>query len=252
MRRCRAFVPSDAPLLIAYNPSRPKGRLRFSIAHEIAHALFPDVAETVRHRTATGALAGLPDTGGSDEWELELLCNIVAAELLLPAEAVEGLLDIDTDIDFIMETRRRWDVSTEALLRRLVMASRRPLALVASSRLTVSDPGRLKVDYTVTPGELSEASMVPLRRGRLLEPPNPFAECTAVGQTGRGAISVDGRMWSAQTVGIPGYPGAVVPASSWAYRGARRPGQPPDPSRAVGHFDLWRQSGSDRGSTCGQ
>lgn len=212
----RALVPSGTPLLIAYNPSRPKGRLRFSIAHEIAHALFPDVAETARHRTATGALAGIPDTGGTDEWELELLCNIVAAELLLPAEAVDGLLDIDTDIDFIMETRRRWDVSTEALLRRLVMAARRPLTLVAASRVTVSDPSRLKVDYRVTPGqppagEVSEALMAALRRGRLLEPPNPFAECTAVGQTARGEISVNGSRWSVQTVGIPGYPGQLFP-----------------------------------------
>ena len=149
-------MPSATPLLIAYNPSRPKGRLRFSIAHEIAHALFPDVAETVRHRTPAGAVAGISDTGGTDEWELELLCNIVAGELLLPDEAVEGLLDIDTDIDFIMETRRRWDVSTEALLRRLVMSSRRPLTLVAASRITVSDPARLRVDYTVDPAARDE------------------------------------------------------------------------------------------------
>ena len=212
----RALVPSETPLLIAYNPSRPKGRLRFSIAHEVAHALFADVAETVRHRTSTGALAGIPDTGGTDEWELELLCNVVAAELLLPSEAVEGLLDIDTDIDFIMETRRRWDVSTEALLRRLVMAARRPLTLAASSRVTVNDPARLKVDYMVTPARpsASDAAMAPaapLPRGRLLEPPNPFAQCTAVGQTARGAITVDGRTWSAQTVGIPGYPGQLFP-----------------------------------------
>lgn len=212
----QGLVRSDKPLVIAYNPNRPKGRLRFSIAHEIAHALFPDVAETVRHRTPAGAVSGMPDTGEGDEWELELLCNVVAAELLLPPEAVDGLLDIDTDIDFIMETRRRWDVSTEALLRRLVTASRRPQILVAASRLTVRDPAQLKIDYTAGPASphTSDAEALPappLRRGQLLSPPGPFAACTAVGQTARGTIGVGDSAWQAQAVGIPGFPGQLFP-----------------------------------------
>ena len=209
----REFVQSDTPLLIAYNPNRPKGRLRFSIAHEVAHALFPGVANMVRHRTPVGAL---PDVSNSDEYELELLCNIVAGELLLPADAVAGLLDIDTDIDFIMETRRKWDVSTEALLRRLVMSSRRGLTLVAASRVTAREPGRLKMDYTVGPATRHATgngtlSGPPLRRGQRLDPPNPFAACTAVGQTARGTLEIGDRDWSAQTVGIPGYPGQLFP-----------------------------------------
>jgi len=205
----RDLVRSDAPLLIAYNPNRPKGRLRFSIAHEIAHALFPDVAETVRRRTPAGAVAEVSD---ADEWELELLCNVVAAELLLPSEAVEGLLDIDTDIDFIMETRRRWDVSTEALLRRLVTASRRSLDLVAASRMTTRDPRRLKVDYTAGPAGAQTGGCAPaLRRGQVLDAPGPFAVCTAVGQTARGTTVLTGREWSVQAVGIPGYPGQLFP-----------------------------------------
>ena len=35
------FVRSDEPLVIEFNPTRPRGRLRFSLAHEIAHTLFP-------------------------------------------------------------------------------------------------------------------------------------------------------------------------------------------------------------------
>jgi O-acetyl-ADP-ribose deacetylase (regulator of RNase III) len=207
----RAFVRSDTPLLIAYNPNRPKGRLRFSIAHEVAHALFPGVADMVRHRTPVGAL---PDVSGSDEYELELLCNLVAGELLLPGDAVAGLLDIDTDIDFIMETRRRWDVSTEALLRRLVMSSRRGLTLVAASRVAARDPGSLKIDYMVTPLRSAEnkgSTGPPLRRGQRLDPPNPLAACTAVGQTARGILPIAARDWSVQTVGIPGYPGQLFP-----------------------------------------
>src|SRR4051812_20369115 len=45
------MVPrSDGSLVLEYNPMRPRGRLRFSIAHEIAHSLFPDCAAEVRNR----------------------------------------------------------------------------------------------------------------------------------------------------------------------------------------------------------
>src|SRR6185312_16391318 len=51
----------------------------------------------------------------------------------------------------------------------------------------------------------------PLRRGQRLDSPNPFAACTAVGQIARGILALDHRDWSAQTVGIPGYPGQLFP-----------------------------------------
>jgi hypothetical protein len=197
-------LPTGARLTITYNPSRPRGRLRFSIAHEIAHALFPDVHETIRHRTGLGAVA---EAGEGDEWELELLCNIIAAELLLPNEAIEGLLDIDTDIDFIMETRRRWDVSTEALLRRLVRSSARDLALVAASRRTDSSAAPPRVEYV----EVRETAFDTPQRGDVLPVSSPFGRCTAVGQTARGQIERPGRLYTVQVVGVPGYPGRLYP-----------------------------------------
>ena len=36
---------------IEYNPHRPRGRVNFSIAHEIAHTFFEDCAEEVRNRS---------------------------------------------------------------------------------------------------------------------------------------------------------------------------------------------------------
>ena len=62
---------------IEYNPSQPTGRARYSVAHEIAHTLFPDWAEHVRHR-------GGHQDARPDEWQLEMLCNVAAAELLMP------------------------------------------------------------------------------------------------------------------------------------------------------------------------
>jgi hypothetical protein len=33
---------------IEYNPNRPKARIRYSLAHEIAHTLFPDASKQIR------------------------------------------------------------------------------------------------------------------------------------------------------------------------------------------------------------
>lgn len=199
-----SFVPAAEPLVLEYNPTRPRGRLRYSVAHELAHALFPDVADVVRHRTGTGAV---PQVGGDDGWQLELLCNIAAAELLMPTDAVAGLLDIDPDIDFIMATRARFDVSTEALLRRLAQATPRPLAVVAAGRMGGHNGTSLRVEYVVSSRNWSP----PLDRGARLDPASPFSEPAAVGQTARGTMVVNGTELQVQTVGIPPYPGSFIP-----------------------------------------
>jgi hypothetical protein len=61
---------------IEFNPTRPRERVRFSVAHEIAHTLFPDVTEQTRHRHG-------PESA-PDEWQLEMLCNLAAAEFVMP------------------------------------------------------------------------------------------------------------------------------------------------------------------------
>ena len=53
---------------IEFNPNRPPGRVRYSLAHEIAHTLFPDCVKQVRERARHQALEG-------DEWQLEALCR---------------------------------------------------------------------------------------------------------------------------------------------------------------------------------
>lgn len=200
-RRPSKLLATDVPLEIAFNPSRPRGRLRFSIAHEIAHAFFPDVTERTRHRTPTGAIS----SSDTDESELELLCNVIAAELLLPDDAVTGLLDIDTDIDFIMETRKRWDVSTEALLRRLVASSKRGLTLIAASRSDDTSDARLRIDYTVGPA----ATEFP--RGQVLGAKESTSAPYAVGQTTRVITYINGDAYTMQGVGTPAYPGRLLP-----------------------------------------
>ena len=103
---------------IEFNPTRPAARVRYSVAHEIAHTLFPDCATAVRHRAARSELAG-------DEWQLEALCNVAAAELLMPLGSFPNLREESMTIERLVELRRTFAVSTEALLIRAVRVHRR-------------------------------------------------------------------------------------------------------------------------------
>lgn len=193
--------------LIEYNPSRPRGRLRFSIAHELAHSRFADVADSPRHRTASGAVESVAQ---GDDWELELLCDVIAAELLMPSSAVDGLLNIDPDIDFLMEARRRLDVSTEALLRRVVRGSARPLMLVATSRQDDLKSRFVRVDY-VDGARLDGWDLPALGHGDLIDGAETLLKCSAVGQTASGIELIHGAEVRVQAVGVPAYPGRRWP-----------------------------------------
>lgn len=198
-------VEGDA-LVIEYNPNRPRGRLRFSIAHEIAHAQFADVGHQPRHRTAAGSVAD----SDSDDWELELLCDVIAADLLLPGHAVDGIVSVDPDIDFLMDVRRRWDVSTEALLRRVVAATPRPLMMIAGSRPGDSRGDTIRVDYVER--SPAAADLLPeLGHRDLIAGLEPALACTAVGQTSRGITGIGGQDYHVQAVGTPPYPGRRWP-----------------------------------------
>ena len=61
------------------NPDRPDTRRRFSIAHEISHTFFPDYATKAWCRTDSR----YRDRNNPDDY-LEMLCDIAAAELLMP------------------------------------------------------------------------------------------------------------------------------------------------------------------------
>src|SRR5215213_3342445 len=71
-----ALTPENRGYRIDFNPTQSKRRIRFSIAHELAHTLFPDCREQVRHRLKRDAMR-------EDEWQLEMLCNIAAGEMLM-------------------------------------------------------------------------------------------------------------------------------------------------------------------------
>lgn len=200
----REFAPAGATMVIEYNPTRPRGRLRYSVAHELAHALFPDANRDVRSRTHAGAVVDA--SAADDSWQLELLCNVGAAELLMPTHAIEGLLNTDTDIDFLMAERARFNVSTEAMLRRFVHATARPVALAAFSRTADGPDAPLRCEYVLG----SRTWVGSIARGDTIEPRSLIGKPTAIGQTAKGVDELVEQA-SVQAVGIPPYPGRKLP-----------------------------------------
>jgi Zn-dependent peptidase ImmA (M78 family) len=198
----RLVVDESGPR-IDFNPTRPRGRLRFSVAHELAHTLFPDFGEFVRHRSGPRSLP--------DEWQLELLCDVAAAEMLMPVGSFPDLEQEQLQIASLMEYRQRYDVSTEALLLRAIKLAGRAAAVFAASRVDGNDlASPFRIDYVISSPVRWHP---PLRRGANLPPASVLGDCTAVGFTARRDMPVEegaGRV-EIQCVGVPPFPGQRLP-----------------------------------------
>ena len=196
------IVPVTEGLRIEFNPSRPHGRVRYWVAHELAHTLFPNCAEMVRNRTPP---PGLRD----DTWQLELLCNIAAAELLMPT----GYTDLENeeiDIDNSLKLRSEFDVSTEAILLRIAKLTDTPCAAFAAARVRMRGgyPG-FRIDYSVS----SRTWDVRIPSNFRVDSSTALTECTAIGFTVKGTEHWGGQLpvFDVQCVGIPPFPGDLFP-----------------------------------------
>lgn len=196
------LVPRDSKLTIEFNPSRPRNRTRYSIAHEIAHTLFPDCAERIRRRAAYHELRG-------DEWQVEALCNIAAAEFLMPIGSFPNLAIGELSIDRLLELRQEYGVSTESLLIRVTRLATEPVAMFAASRVERPGRDRYRVDYSIA----AAGWPVALGRGLLVPEQSVVSECTAIGYTGKGREKWSGSAaeFTVECVGIPPYPSAAWP-----------------------------------------
>lgn len=113
-----------AELEIVYDPTRPLARQNFSISHEVSHTFFPDGYEMVQNRSSAR-------DAFDPARELEYLCDVAAAELLLPEE--EFIADVE-QYEFGLESvailRERFQASREAVIRRMVQLDRGQSAAV--------------------------------------------------------------------------------------------------------------------------
>ena len=194
----RLVVTESGPK-IEFNPQQPRERVRFSIAHEIAHFLFPDWSEQIRNR------------GGDktpDDWQLEMLCNLAASEFVLPIGSLSAASEIPP-IEDLMRQRREYDVSAEAFLIRLAKISKKPIGIFVSSP-TVTEDGtrRYKIDYFV-----SSPTAPKLRLSGMDIPRESIVHrCTAMGHTDRSVEDwVKDTPTQIECVGLTAYPGSVYP-----------------------------------------
>ena len=181
---------------IEFNPNRRPARIKFSIAHEIGHLLFRDYAEHTRYRDV--------EYRRRDDWQLEMLCNIAAAELLMPAGALPIRETRDLSLVRLLDQRQRFGVSTEALLRRVVRLTDTQACVFAAAR--VMDTPTFRIDYVVA----SRNWRSPVRVSHELSD-GVLARCTAVGFSDHAVENWGATDLHVQAVGVPPYPGDRFP-----------------------------------------
>lgn len=193
------LVATESGPKIEFNPQQPRERVRFSIAHEIAHLLFPDWAEKIRNR-------GGGET--ADDWQLEMLCNIAASEFVLPIGSLPAASKIP-QIEDLMRQRREYDVSAEAFLIRLAKISSQPIGVFVSSSVVSEDGTRhYKVDYFISSPTAPKVRL----SGVAIPDESIVHRCTAIGHTDSSVESwVMGAPTQIECVGLTAYPGSVYP-----------------------------------------
>jgi O-acetyl-ADP-ribose deacetylase (regulator of RNase III) len=157
---------------IDFNPDRPHRRTRYSIFHEIAHTLFPDCAQMIRNRGAHNA-------SRRDDWQLETLCNVAAAEFLLPIGSLAQASNLCASVDTVLELRERYEASAEAALLRLCRVTAEPALAFSSHRDHAT--GRYVIDYA----RPTAKAQWNLPAGWALPSRTAAAQCTAIGYTAK-------------------------------------------------------------------
>jgi O-acetyl-ADP-ribose deacetylase (regulator of RNase III) len=212
------LVAVEGRARIEFNPQRPAARARFSVAHEIGHWLFDDYAQRTRYRDM--------DQRQADDWQLEVLCNIAAAEFLMPPGAFPIRVTDDLDVVSLLDQRSKLGVSTEALLRRVVRLTGRAVALFAAAR--VEDGPTFRLDYVVS----SRGWHSPVRAGDRIDQ-TVLGACTAVGYFDARNETWNDEELHVQAVGVPPYPGDRFPRVVGLIRPAIERSQPRDGIRYV-------------------
>jgi O-acetyl-ADP-ribose deacetylase (regulator of RNase III) len=201
VRDARTLPTSGGGVLVEFNPNRPSSRVRYSIAHEIAHTLFPDCRDRIRHRSVHEELQG-------DEWQLEAICNVGAAELLMPFGSLKSAKDADLTIESLLALRKQFEVSMEALLIRIIRLAETPVGMFCASRVESGrHGGRFSLNYTIESQGWADIRV----DGDILPADTVLSECAAIGFTAS-ATELWGRTrLRVQAVGIPPYPGSRFP-----------------------------------------
>ena len=130
LRRLKVTVSDDLaddqdacvmPGHILLNARKAGVRRRYSLAHELAHTLFPDYETEVKR-------AGRLWRRDGDSSELEWLCQVGASELLFPLRPfIETIGTVGLTLRGVMQAAATFDASMEATMRRAVETTTEPV-----------------------------------------------------------------------------------------------------------------------------
>jgi len=151
----------DGQPTILYRPERSQVRTRFNIFHELAHTLFPDYQYNSLYRTTSRPRLFEP------EGQLECLCDIAAAEFIMPMDLFRAdLQERGFGAAQVPDLCARFGASMEAVCLRMVETDLASCALGLLEQRRQDrrrSQGNVRVMYA-TPSER-------FRRRRLFFPP---------------------------------------------------------------------------------
>lgn len=153
------LIPFADHLLIRCNPYRPRVRQNFSLFHELSHILLMDFQIHTSCKRASQREPGVDD-------EIEKLCDISAAELLMPPPWFEeDIQDKGVSIDTVLTLSRKYMASKEAVTIRMVQAISFPCAGVFFS--WTHKPGDKKISEEKRKQYLFPEMALPSRKLRV-------------------------------------------------------------------------------------
>ena len=142
--------PMEDRAIIRYNPDKPKTRQNFSIAHEIAHTLFPEYGDQYKVHHKIGKFN--PDS------EVEFLCDLGASEIIMPApEFNRDVEKMGISLKSLMKLSKRYKASLEATAIRMITTNFDSCALMV-------------LGYSHKPSELHQIE-------NAKNQPNLFSDC---------------------------------------------------------------------------
>ncbi len=196
------IMPTSGNPEIEFNPNRSYARIRFSLAHEIAHTLFPDYKKSIHNRS--GRLKR------SDDWQIELLCNVSAAEILMPFGPASEIQKIPIKMSNIIAIKDKYHVSTEAALLRMIKITDQPVTMFSAAKTTDTDNAPYRIEYVVR----SHTSTLPIYAGSKISSDSVLSECTAVGWTSskrREKLFSELPYLEIECIGVSPYSGSIYP-----------------------------------------
>ena len=138
-----------------------------------------------------------------------MLCNLAAAEFLMPIGSGAMIENETVSIDNILRLQAKYEVSTEAISIKLARITADPCVIFTAKSSSKSQPFGYSIEYSVP----SRAATFDFRRGFEVGRRTILSQCTAVGFTAKGK-----EQWAVplpelyiECVGIPPYPGYYMP-----------------------------------------